>query len=163
MSRKWERMVQRNADRLNRQRKKRGKPGIEVGKSNVDVYRGRSVFLPIIFLAVSVFLVSVPSESVTLQWVTAILYFLMALYFFFKRPYLAVGRSGVAVRRLGREKWVSADQIAEIHAGKGTTLIVLKMRKTRWSFTRWLNGYPTDEMNARLKLFAAQHGIPYHE
>ena len=163
MSRKWDRMVQRNAERLNKQRKKRGKPGIAVGRANLDVFRGRNVTLPVLFLLIAFFLAVVPSESVTLQWITAGLYGLMALYFFFRRPYLAVGRSALAVRGIGRERWAAADQIASIHAGRGTTLIVLKQRRRRWTFTRWLNGYPTDAMNARLKQFAAQHGIPFHE
>lgn len=165
MSRKWERMVLKNSNQLNKQRKKRGQPALNATPGPaVDRFRGRSIFLPLFLVMVSLFFMTVSQrtgETGTLYWFTVILYLLLALYFFMRRPYLAVGKNELMTRRLGRDRIVKADEVSEVIQMKGYCIIALKGKRTRWIFSRFMNRYDTDAMAKRLKQFADQHGITY--
>lgn len=166
MSRKWERKIERNSKAINKQRKRFGQAPIgatAVPQENKDVFRGRSLILPLLLAAVAVFFAIVygnVGEEDGMYWLTVSLYFLMAVYFFFKRPYLAIRGSGVATRRLMGEKVVPASEIDSIEIHQDYCTIVMKNKRSRWVFSRFMNRYNTEKMGARLREFAAQHQIP---
>lgn len=165
LSRRWERKIQRNASKINKQRKRMGLP--QVGDSlrvQADVFQGRSVLLPLFLASVAIFFATVygeVGERDALYWITVILYLLMAVYFFFRRPYLSVSKTELATRKMGRERRVHASEIEQITALKGVSVITLKGKRSKWIFSRYMNWYDTDAINRRLREFAAAHGIPY--
>lgn len=165
MSGKWERRIQRNASKVDKQRKRFGLPKVgELSKPSEDVYKGRSILIPLFLLSVAIFFGTVygsVGERDALYWITVVLYVLLAVYFFFKQPYLAVGKSELATRKMGREKRVHASEIEQITAMNGFSVISLKGKRSKWVFSRLLNRYDTEAMNRRLRDFAAQHGIPF--
>lgn len=166
MSRKWERKIERNTKAINKQRKRFGQAPIgaaAVPQENKDVFRGRSLILPLLLAAVAVFFAIVygqVGEEDGMYWLTVSLYFLMAVYFFLKRPYLAIRASAVATRRLMGEKAVPASEIESIEIMPDYCTIVMKNKRSRWVFSRFMNRYNIEKMGTRLREFAAQHQIP---
>jgi hypothetical protein len=165
MSRKWERKVARNSKLVNKQRKRFGQPPIGSTAAPVkdkDLFLGRSLILPMLLAAVAVFFFilygRVGEDGFTL--LTAVLYGLLAVYFFFKRPYLAIRGSMLATRRLGRERTVAPGDIARIETAKDYCLIELRDKRARWVFSRTIHRYNTEAMGRRLREYAAQHRIP---
>jgi len=165
LSRRWERKLQRSAGKVNKQRKRMGLPQVgETFRVQADVFKGRSVLLPLFLASVAIFFATAygsVGERDALYWLTVILYLLLAVYFFFRRPYLSVSKTELATRRLGRERRVHASDIERITALKGASVIALKGQRTKWVFSRYINWYDTDAMNRRLRDFAAAHGIPF--
>lgn len=52
-TRSWERMVQRNTQQINKQRKKQGKDTIYASKSptqNAEVFKGRNIAFPVVLV-----------------------------------------------------------------------------------------------------------------
>jgi hypothetical protein len=166
VSRKWERKVERNSKLINKQRKRFGQPPIgsaPVPQADKDVFRGRSLVLPLLLVSVAVFFAFVNGQvgkADGMYWFTVIMYFLLGFYFFMKRPYLSVKSSAVATRRLGREKAVPASEIASIEIMPDYCIIAMKNKRTKWVFSRFMNRYNTEAMGLRLREFAAQHQIP---
>jgi len=167
MSRKWEREVERNRKKLNRQRQKQGRPLIAGGVNEwTDQFKGRSWFLPVLFVFCSLFfaLMSGPTyEFGGLYWFTVIAYLLLAVIYFLRRPYLKVGKSRLATRRFGADKVVSAGEIEEVIAQPGSVSVVLKGKKTRLIFSRFQNLYDIPAMTERLKSFCEHNGIAFRQ
>lgn len=165
MSRKWERKIERNSKLVNKQRKRFGKPPIGSKAEpvpNKDIFKGRSIILPLFLASIAMFFATVNAqlgEQNELYWITLSLYVLLAIYFFFKRPYLLVQNSKLSTRRLGREKSLHASEISHIQLMSGHCVIEVKNKRARWVFSRYINLYQTDKMAERLREFAAQHGI----
>lgn len=166
MSSKWERKVARNAEQINKQRKRFGQPPIGSAAKPLkdkDIFYGRSMILPLFLLAAAVFFATVYGrlgQTDALYWITIILYVLLALFFFFKRPYLSVHASTVATARFGREKAVPAKDIESIEIAKDYCLISFKNKRSKWVFSRHMNRYNTEAMGKRLREFAEKHNIP---
>ena len=102
MSRKWERMVSKNAKTANKNRSKQGIAPV----SNPDravVFKGRSIFLSLLFVCISLFLFFTFTKASADKtfWFTAISYFAVGLLIYFvRRPYLKVSKLSLAKRRL---------------------------------------------------------------
>lgn len=168
MSRKWERMVQRNTKQINKQRKKTGQPRIGEttnSSSRGDVFKGRSIMLPLFLASVAGFFMVIYSKAEqvdSLYWITVVMYFLLAFYFFMRRPYLAVSNDTLSTRRLGGDKRMKAADVAEITIMKGYCVISFSSRRTKWVFSRTINRFDTEAMSKRLQQFATQHGIKFN-
>jgi hypothetical protein len=166
MSRKWERKVARNSKLVNKQRKRFGQPPIGSAAApvkNKDLFLGRSIVLPLLLTAIAVFIAVIYyrlDEDTGFTMLTVGLYVLLAVYFFLKRPYLAIQGSSLATRRLGRERTVSPNEIERIEIAKDYCLIVRRNKRVRWVFSRPMNRYDTEAMGKRLREYAAQHHIP---
>jgi hypothetical protein len=163
MSRKWERMVQKNREKANKLRTKGGNKPIAT-PDEADRYTGQSIALPVVLISVSIlFMVTYQHlEKDVFYWITVFGYILLALYFYFlKRPFLKVGRSEISTRRLGREKFVQAADINQIIIQKGYVIITMKGKKSQWIFTRFFNRFPIERMAERLKEFAAENRVSY--
>lgn len=167
MSRKWERMVEKNSKELNQKRKKMGQSPISVSNlEQMDVFKGRSWFLPTLLVACSLFfaIVSVALyESQTLYWVTVIGYLVLGVMYFLRRPYIKIGKKQLSTRRMGVDKVFGADEIESISAAPGSIAIQIKGKKTRWVLSKFQNLYDIPAIATRLKTFAEQNGVAYSE
>ncbi|RKN84123.1 hypothetical protein [Paenibacillus ginsengarvi] len=168
MSRKWERMVVKNSKELNAKRKKSGHTPITAAtnQEQMDIFKGRSWFLPALLVAVSLFfaIVSVTLyESQTLYWITVLGYFALGVMYFLRRPYIKIGRQKLATRRMGLDKVFGADEVESIAVQSGSVAIQLKGKKTRWVLSKFQNLYDIPAISARLKKFAETNGISYKD
>lgn len=165
MSRKWERMVNKNKKVVNNTRSKAGKKKIDtVETPDFDEYKGRSIFFPILFMSISLMFLFVfdQTETGVLYWVTIVSYFLLSLYFFFlKRPYLRVSKAQISTRKFGRDRPVPAAEIEKITIQSAYILIKIKGKKNPLMFSKLINRFDLTAMASRLKEFAAQHSISY--
>ncbi|TNJ68146.1 hypothetical protein FE784_00325 [Paenibacillus hemerocallicola] len=167
MSRRWERMVQKNSKEMNRKRLKTGKTPITVStQEQMDVFKGRSWFLPTLLVACSLFfaIVSVAYyETQTLYWVTVAGYLALGVMYFLRRPYIKVGKQKLSTRRMGMDKVFGADEIESISVQPGSVAIQLKGKRTRWVLSKFQSLYDIPALAARLKKFADVNGIEYKE
>jgi hypothetical protein len=166
VSRKWERLVEKNKKNVNKLRDKAGTERVSLAsKPDMDIFRGRSLFLPLLLISVSVLFISFfgqTAEKDALYWITVISYFLLGLYFFFlKRPFLKVGKAQLSTRKFGREKFVPAGEVEMIKVQSGYIIISFKNKRSHWVFSGVFNRFNLPAMAARLKEFANQHTIPY--
>ncbi|WP_128896788.1 hypothetical protein [Longirhabdus pacifica] len=169
MSRKWKRMVDKNQSEMYQKQKKlaktqkrSGSSSVSNAKSQEEKFFGRSFIFPLTLLAIAFFLLTInisAEERSWLYWVTVVLYALLAVFYYFKRPYLKVTPSSVATRKLGREIIMDAEDIKEIQVRKGEIMISFKQMKRKWFFTKMMNFYPIQEMEQRLQTFAKKHNI----
>lgn len=165
MSRKWSRMVQKNSEQVNKHRAKYGKKtAVKTTIGGMDEYKGRSIFLPILFASIAtIFLFSYSgpeAERNGMYWFTLIAYYVMALYFYFlRRPMLKVGKSELASRGFGREKYVSASAIEYIYFDKYYIAIQIRGKRRQWVYSRITNLFAISAMKERLRSFARQHAI----
>ncbi|MEF3301647.1 hypothetical protein [Paenibacillus sp. GYB003] len=134
MSRKWERMVYKNSKELNAKRKKAGHAPISVSaEEQMDVFKGRSWFLPALLVACSLFfaIVSVALyETQTLYWITVIGYLALGVMYFLRRPYIKIGKQKLATRRMGVDKVFDAGEIESITVQSGSIAIQIKGKRT---------------------------------
>jgi len=162
MSRRWERMVERNTKRMNRLRAKSGRAPI--GKNaEEEPIRGRSWVFPLVLASVGLlFGLTVPPEMNTvLHKITVALYLLLALYhFFLRRPFLKKTRAELIWRTYAGERAVKPGEIGRIDIGDRKSPVYLKDGRTKRAFSKIYHLYPMDRVNEALSSFAAAHGIP---
>jgi len=163
MSRKWERMVERNSKRMNQDRVKKGQAPIGA-KDGAEPIRGRSWVFPLALAAAGgLFGITMPEANAgdTLYQITVVLYLLLALFhFLIRRPYLKVGKNELAWRTYTGDRIAPAHEIAAIRIGEKRSTVVLKDGKTKRSFSKLYHLYPMERVNEALSSFAAAHGIP---
>jgi len=164
MSRKWERMVEKNQKLLNQTRVKHGQSPI--GSKDGDAIKGRSWMFPLALAAAGLlFAFTMPAERSgdSLYVITVILYLLLAVFHYFvRRPYLKVSKNVLTWRTYTGERKAAAGDIASIHVGDNQSFIMLKDGKTKRSFSKVYHLYPMDRINEALTQFAAAHQIPLH-
>ena len=164
MSRSWERKVRKNTSSLNKQLKKQGKTGFTGTKPAVEKFKGRNYILPILILlftgTFTFMMTSTPGleDDSTMLYVTIGAYVLLALLFFMRRPYLAVGKDFLGTRRMTGDKTLNASGIRKIVLQNGYVMIV-QAKGPSWMFSRLLNRFPTDAMAERLKRFASENAV----
>lgn len=155
MSRKWERMVERNKKKANIQRTKEGKKPLDRNNS-VPVVYGRSYFFPAVLLLFAIFIMSGfrgVYQTGTLYWVTILSYVLLAAFFFFRRPYIRIGKDGISTRRFRGNVTLSPKDIQTIEIDSGYVQVQGKKSRDRWVFSRLLQRYNTDRI--------AEYAIPF--
>jgi hypothetical protein len=163
MSRKWARMVKKNSDDINVQRKRHGRNLIHESKPDVDTFKGRSWMLPVIAVGISLFFMISMGEVYDyngMYWFTVISYFVLGAFFFLlRRPYLKIGKSTLATRRFGGEKTVKAVEVEKIMIQSGYIIIQIKERKMRWVFSRLFQLINIERTAERLKKFAQDNNV----
>ena len=167
MSRSWERKVRKNMAVLSKQKKKQGVKGVTLQADKELRFVGRNFILPIVLLVFIVFycfiMLGNPAlESDTMFWVTAGCYVGLAALFFFRKPYLTIGKDYVQSRRIMGDKRMPVSAIKGIRVQDGSVVIELE-KGGNWMFTRMMNRFPTDEMADKLKAFANTHHIKFTE
>lgn len=164
MSRSWERMVQRNAKKVNQQRKKQGKPALYERTPNVDKFKGRNYIVPLLVVMLMAFYIYTfgpwvtKYEDTTMFWVTVLLYALLAVMYFFRRPYLNVTRDTLETRKFTGYKTLRPGDIRKIVLAPGY-VIIEPVKGSNWVFSRYINLYPIDKMSERLKTFSEANRV----
>ncbi|RIX53600.1 hypothetical protein D3P08_09210 [Paenibacillus nanensis] len=167
MSRSWERKVRKNMGKLNKDRKKHGAGQIVLNAEKKDKFTGRNFVLPSLLIVFVLFYIIVFSTSPDFKsdgmfWLTIGCYFALAALFFFRRPYLTIGKDYVQSRRMMGDRRLGAKDIKSIRVQKGYVTI-LPQKGAGWMFSRTLNRFKTDEMADKLKTFAATYNIPFEQ
>jgi len=164
MSRKWQRMVEKNKKQMNATRQKQGHSPLG-GSDGETTVRGRSWVFPVALAAAGLaFWFSADGfEGETLNQVTVALYLLLAVFHYFvRRPFLKISKKHLSWRTYSGQRFVAAEDIAAIRIGEKQSTVELKDGKTKRSFSKWYHAYPMDRLNEALSQFAAQHHIPVH-
>lgn len=171
VSRKWERMVEKNRKSVNKTRKKQGRT--EIGNSGgssrepMVAVKGRSWIMPVILMAVAlIYFVSFygqyPNDG--MFWFTGFSYIgLSVLIFLFRRPVIRIGRSTLSVRRYSGDRTVEARQIKELTVSPSSVVIDTNVHKGKWTYTRFQHRFPMDELQAKLKEFALHNQVAFKE
>ncbi|WP_270171367.1 hypothetical protein [Paenibacillus sp. SYP-B4298] len=175
MSRSWERMVRKNTSAINKSRKKQGGQGFVPEASRIDRFKGRNFILPTVILFFTGFYAyvsfiarqAVPVEGQgsgtdSLYWITIVCYVLLAMLFFFRRPYLNVAKEFIQTRRITGDKMLRASGIRKIRVQDGY-VVIEQVKGPSWTFSRFLNRFPTEDMTARLKAFAKENHVEFVE
>lgn len=167
MSRSWERKVRKNMSVVNKQRKKQGNDQIVFNAEKSEKIVGRNFIAPIfliIFIGMYVFLMqsSTAFKMDTMFWVTVGCYILLAALFFFRRPYITIGKDFVQSRRLMGDKRLPVSAIKGITVQKGY-VIIEQYKGGNWVFSKLTSRFPTDEIGEKLKEFALTNGIAYQQ
>src|SRR5690554_2183332 len=95
-------MVDRNKKIINDKRKKVGKQPVTTATDNIDRYYGYNWIWPSILIAMIAIFIGFYSEETKgfTYWFTVAAYPLLAFYFFwFRRPFLFIGKAELASRR----------------------------------------------------------------
>lgn len=167
MSRSWERMVLKNSKNMNKRRKKEGKQSMRPNAPQVDKFVGRNFIVPTMLFMLIILYVTLAQpwsdnfmQDPTLFWVTVGCYVLLAAFYFFRRPYLAVTRDTLETRKFTGYKHLRPAQIRKISSMPGYILIE-SVKGGNWVFSRFMNRYPLDRMGERLKVYADLHQIEW--
>ncbi|MEW9702190.1 hypothetical protein [Paenibacillus sp. SI8] len=162
MSRKWERMVSKNAKKANKTRLKQGIPPVSDPNPS-QVFKGRSTIFSLFFVAVSIFLLfsTRTVDGDNMYWFTTLSYFAVGVLFYFaRRPYLKVSKTTLSKRGFAKELHLTPDAIKQIIRTKGSVIIELN-NKSRWVYAKVINRFDVAAMADKLKSFAEQHNIAF--
>lgn len=169
MSRKWERMVEKNQKNLYKQRQKQGKPGsLSTNPADQSIrYRGRTWMLPLFLIGFSIcftLLFYDFYQGDASYWFISIAYFLLGVFIYLvRRPTLAIGKKFITSRRFTGDKRVEAGDVQEITLLKGYVIIQFKSKMSRWVFSKFMHRMPIEDIAADLKEFAKNNGITLND
>jgi len=96
-------------------------------------------------------------------WLTVASYLALAAIFWFRRPYLLVGKDYVGTRRFSGPKTLPAGSIKSITVIGRRYVIIEPKKGGNWVFSRLTNRFPIDEMAERLRKFAQDNRVPFFE
>jgi hypothetical protein len=170
LSRSWERKVKKNMELVNKQRKKSGVGNLQLNKvekeEKID-FKGRNIVLPIVLLLFigmyNILLLMDPTyELDSMYWLTNVAYLVLAAMFFFRKPYLTVGKDYVKSRRMMGDKQLFAVAIKEIKV-QGNYIIIVPNNGSSWAFNKTFNRFPIEEMKTELKKLAEKFNIIWTE
>ncbi len=172
MSRSWERQVRKNQQKTNTLRQKTGQERIgATGTVNqaYDTFKGRNYMFPTFLMIIAIFLTiitvgaqmsGVEEASGASYWFIIVMYVILAVIMFLRRPFLRVGKDRVSTIRFNRERTLLAGDIAKFRIEKGYVTIETKGKSANWIFSRFLKMFKTEEIAQRVTEFAEQHQIP---
>src|SRR5690554_2115817 len=126
MASKWERQVERNAKKVNLQRKRMGQTPISQSTKKDDKQKGRSWMLALFLVLVGLFYMVTfwDVDRNGLYWLTVIMYFVLALIvFFLRRPFLGIGKSSLTTRKFAGMRVKKAQEIKKIEIQPGVIII----------------------------------------
>jgi hypothetical protein len=164
MSRKWERMVQKNTKQTNRIRVKRGKPLLsEAASDGSVVIRGRNWTMPLFLFGVGLFCFIAfkgTNQDNTLYWLTGSSYILLGIFtYFVRRPFLKISKNFLSTRRFTGNKIAEAEHIEEIAVSNDSVLITLKGNGGKWVFSKFYHRMDIPALSNRLQEFAVRNNI----
>ncbi|NGZ74485.1 hypothetical protein [Saccharibacillus alkalitolerans] len=170
MSRSWERQVRKNQQKVNNLRQKTGQDRVgAAGAQAYDTFKGRNYMFPTFLLIIAIFLTiitiaaqtsGVEEASGTSYWFIIVMYLILAVIMFLRRPFLRVGKDRLTTIRFNRERTLMAGDIAKFRIEKGFVTVETKGKGANWIFSRFLKMFKTEEIAQRVTEFAAQHQIP---
>lgn len=170
----FDRKVERNRVKMN----KKGKgPNVGRGQGNPssrsslgangdgDVFKGRNIILPVVLFLLALMyatvgLMSGPEQvSSFLYWTTIILYMVLAVTLYLRKPYLRINKSWLYTSKFNRDKMLDAGNINKIKVSASKIVIEPKTREPKWVFYRNRNRFDVEAMAARLELYANTHHV----
>lgn len=170
MSRKWERMVQKNRKTINKTRIKRGMGALPQGVSTAGgetVIKGRSWMLAsvLILFAVFYFISTYQVEAKTgMYWVTGLSYIALGLlYYWVRRPVIKIGKNYLTVRRFTGDKFIEPKDIEELVLSGGHVVIQLKGKHKKLVYTKLQHRFPMEQLTGKLREFAQHHKLAYKD
>jgi len=156
-------------DQINKQRKKAGVGNLVLNqeKKHETKFKGRNYVLPIVLIAfigmyIIVSLMNPKFEITGMFWFTIIAYVALASLFFFRKPYLTIGKDYLQSRRMMGDKQLFAVAIKEIKV-QGGYIIIVPNHGSSWAFNKTFNRFPIEEMTVELKKFAEKFNIAWTE
>ncbi|TBL80216.1 hypothetical protein [Paenibacillus thalictri] len=163
MSRKWERMVEKNTKQLNKTRAKQGKKPIsETSSESGFVMKGRSWLFPLLLIFVGIFcFISFrgANQDETMYWVTGGSYVALGVFtYFVRRPYLKISKKALTTRRFSGNRTLEAEDVTAITILKDA-VVIEGANKQRWMFSRIYHLMNITEVGERLAAFAKTHNI----
>jgi hypothetical protein len=164
MASKWERQVERNAKKVNLQRKRLGKSPLTASAGNDDKQKGRSWILSLSLMMIGLFYMITfwNVDRSGLYWVTVIMYLFLALIvFWLRRPFLGIGKTSLTTRKFAGVREKTAEQISKIEIQPGMIIVEFNDNTTRWVFSRFMNRYNIIAMAEKLKDFANRNKVNY--
>jgi hypothetical protein len=168
MSRKWQRMVEKNQkDAYKRSKKKGTGNAFNVQSNDQKIHKGRSWLVPLALISFCLFFVLVPGQYYTKDkwyWFTVISYLFLGVFIFFtRRPFLRITRSDITSRRFGGNRTYQASEIHSIHLKENEVSIQFKQQRTKWVFTRWMHRFQMDRLMIDVKQFAERNQLPLND
>lgn len=167
MSRSWERMVLKNSKKMNKRLKKEGKKPLNPNAPQVDKYSGRNYIVPILLLMLIILYITLAqpwsnnfTQDTTMFWVTISCYIVLALFYYMRRPYLAVTRDTLETRKFSGYKTLRPTEIRKITVQPGY-IVVESVKGTNWVFSRLMHRYPLERMSERLKIYSDLHHVEW--
>ncbi|MFD0682465.1 MULTISPECIES: hypothetical protein [unclassified Paenibacillus] len=166
MSRKWERMVQKNTKITNKVRAKQGKPLVSEAVADGTVtIKGRNWLMPLLFVFVGIFCYIAfrnTYQDDNLYWITGGSYILLGIFtFLVRRPFIKIGKNFLGTRRFTGDKRAEPSQIQEIVVSKDAVVISLQGKGGKWVFTRLYHRIDISDASERLKEFAEQNSVTF--
>ncbi len=164
MASKWERQVERNAKKVNLQRKRTGAAPISKSTSKDDKQKGRSWILSLFLVVIGLFYMVTfwNVDRGGLYWVTVIMYILLAMIvFYLRRPFLGIGKSSLTTRKFAGLRVKNAEEISKIEIQPGMVIIEFNNNSSKWVFSRFINRYNINEMATELQEFAAKNKVNF--
>ena len=166
MSRKWERMVEKNRKNVNAQRKRHGQTVIkEAGEDASVTVKGRSWILPSSLFAFALFYFIYLGQHYPHDWkfwFTGLCYVGLGLIvLLIQRPFIRIGSRNITVRRFTGYRSVEAENIEFITVSP--KLVEIKWKKGGVIYTKFQHRFPMDELGARLKEFAGRNKVQLTE
>jgi len=157
-------------EQVNKQRKKAGVGSLQLNQPVAEdklVFKGRNIVLPIViifFIGMYNFLMLMNPEYAidSMFWLTNIAYLVLAALFFFRKPYLAIGKDYVQSRRMMGDKKLFAVAIKEIKV-QGGYIIIVPNNGSSWAFNKTFNRFPIEDMKVELKKLADKFNITWTE
>jgi hypothetical protein len=166
VSRKWERMVEKNRNSLNKVRRKRGQAALSEGitsKEKLTVIKGRSWMLPsvlVLFAGLYFFTTYQVAKMDGAYWFTGLSYIGLAiLVYLVRRPVIKISHNYLTVRRFTGEKFIEPKDIEEMDLNTSHIVIQLKDKRKKIIYTKLQHQFPMEELAAKLREFAVQHKI----
>ncbi|WP_166241655.1 hypothetical protein [Paenibacillus turpanensis] len=169
MSRKWERLVEKNQKAVNKQRIKSGKQAIQPksGDEEMEKFIGRQWLIPLLLVGASVVFAFIFNGAYTadyLYWVTIAMYAALGLFHYFvRRPFIKIGKNRLSLVKYGRERFFDAADIKSISVAPGTAVIEVKEKNAKFKLSKTMQRLPIDQIAARLASFARRHSIAFHD
>lgn len=168
MSRKWERMVEKNKKTINKTRAKHGQALItEAGTEPMQRFVGRVWLMPLTLVCFAIFymiLYKDLSEDDTMYWAIGISYFVLGLLIYWlRRPTLSIGKKTVSSMRFTGLKFAEASEIDAITVSPAFVTFDFNNKKTRWVFSKLMHRFDIDKMAEEAKQFAQRNQISFKE
>lgn len=170
MSRSFERKVRKNLATVNKKRVKSGQGSLNLVKPEKKQeirFTGRNYILPIVlilFIGMYNF-ITLMDANFKMNWmyfVTIGSYLLLSALFYFRKPYLTIGKDYLQSRRMMGDKQLFAVAMKEIRIQGGYAIIVPNHGGS-WTFSKMFNRFPLDDMKVELKKFAEKNNVPFVE
>lgn len=138
-------------------------------KGDGEIFKGRKIILPITLalLAVLYGMVGTVGNAAelnsTIFWLTIVLYLLLALMIFLRRPYLRIDRTWLYTSKYNRDKLIEAGNISKIKVNKNCSKITIvpKSKDVNWVFSRSRNLFNTQAMAAHLEQYAKANHVTF--